>query len=87
MALKDYGYMVENGDGFPVLIRFRHGAVETFYPDVEGEWERTPLKDSILNGGGDFVWYDDIPVEDVEYYMDLIRKKWREAGRSVVKNG
>lgn len=69
-----YGYMVRTDGPRPVLIRFKGGEVETFRPDAPGEWERTPTKDSILRGGGDFVWYEDVPDVDVEYYMDLIRK-------------
>ena len=79
MAKNGYGYMVRKDDDCPILIRFKNGAVETFRPKEPGEWVRTPVKDSILSGGGDFVWYDDVPEEDVEYYMDIIRKAWEEA--------
>ncbi len=75
-----FGYMVDKSGPIPVLIRFQYGAVETFYPNEPGEWKRTPLKDSILEGGGNFVWYDDISEDQVEYYMDLIRKARKEAG-------
>lgn len=78
--MDEYGYMVNKDRKCPVLIRFKYGAVETFRPNAEGEWVRTPIKDNILNGGGDFVWYDDIPEEEVEYYKDLICKAYKEAG-------
>lgn len=71
-----YGYSVwDDHDGtIPVLIRYRNGEVETFDPDEPGEWRRSPLKDSILYGGGDFVWYDDITEAEVPAVQDKIRK-------------
>ena len=66
-----YGYSVRTDFGFPILIRYHNGEVETFRPDG---WERTPGKDSILNGGGDFVWYDDISEEEAVNYMKQIRE-------------
>lgn len=69
-----YGYSVRTDFGFPVLIRYHHGAVETFDPGEPGEWRRSPTKDSILYGGGDFVWYDDITEEEAKKYMEQIRK-------------
>ena len=66
MAAK-YRYSVRTDFGFPILIRFANYAVETYRKD--GVWERTPGKDSILIGEGDFVWYDDITEEEAEKYM------------------
>ena len=74
MSKSDYGYMIRKDDDFLVLIRFKNGEVETFRPKEPGEWVRTPTKDSILEGSGDWVWYDDVPEEDVEFWMDKIRK-------------
>ncbi len=71
-----YGYAVrDDRDGtIPVLIRYRNGEVETFNPEKPGEWFRSPLKDSILFGGGDFIWYDDITEAEVPAIQDIIRK-------------
>lgn len=70
-----YGYAVRTAETkIPVLIRFTQGQVETFNPEAEGEWERTPLKDAILRGGGDFVWYDDISEAEAKRFMDQIRR-------------
>ncbi len=71
-----YAYMVRKDFGVPVLIRFRYAAAETFDPDVPGEWRRSPGKDSIIEGSGDWVWYDDISAEEAEIYADRIRKEY-----------
>ena len=72
-----YGYSVRtDGRKVPVLIRYRNGEVETFDPSVAGEWRRSPTKDSILYGGGDFVWYDDITEEEAMKYADRIREAY-----------
>lgn len=76
-----YGYSVMTANTkIPVLIRFANGQVETFDPTVEGEWRRSPSKDKILYGGGDFVWYDDITEADVPRFQKIIRKLTSEAG-------
>ena len=73
-----YGYSVKTEGGL-VLIRYANGAVETFSPSTPGEWRRTPIKDNILNGGGDFVWYDDITEEEAMKYADRIRQAYNKA--------
>lgn len=70
----DYGYSVRTDGRIPILIRYRYGAVETFDPSEPGEWRRSPLKDSLLYGGGDFVWYDDVPDSEVDFWKDKITK-------------
>ena len=79
MAERGYAYMIRKDEPLLVLIRFKGGKCETFRPNVPGEWERTPVKDSIIEGNGDWVWYDDVPDEDVEFYMDKIRERYRKA--------
>ena len=78
MARK-YGYSVRKDGAYPILIRYKYGAVETFDPDEPGEWRRSPTKDSILIGGGDFVWYDDITEEEAMKYADQIREVYNRA--------
>jgi len=79
MAKTDYVYMINKSNGFMTLIRFDGGKCYTFRPDVPGEWERTPVKDSIAEGNGDWTWYDDVPEEDVEYWMEKIRDVYKKA--------
>lgn len=74
MTERNYGYSVRTDFETPILIRYKYGQVETFDPRVPGEWRRTPGKDNILIGGGDFVWYDDITEEKAMEYMDKIRE-------------
>lgn len=74
MADAGYGYMINKSNGFMTLIRFKNGKCETFRPNIPGEWERSPAKDSIIEGKGDWVWYDDVPDEDVDFWMDKIRE-------------
>ena len=77
MSRNEYGYMIRKHEVLPALIRFKNGAVETYRPWESDEWVRTPVKDSILEGSGDWVWYDDVPDEDVEFWMEKIRKACR----------
>lgn len=73
--MSKYGYMVDTRDEkYPGLFRYKSGEVEMFSPLVQGEWVRTPGRDSVLFGEGDFVWFDDIPEEDVPKYMEIIRR-------------
>lgn len=81
MTEMKYGYMVRTDGGYPVLIRSRHGAVETFDPSEPNEWRRSPVKDNILSGGGDWVWYDDITEEEAAKYADKIRKLYKAANK------
>lgn len=74
MTERKYGYSVRTDFKTPILIRYKYGQVETFDPSEPGEWRRSPTKDSILAGGGDFVWYDDITEEKAMEYMDKIRE-------------
>ena len=75
-----YAYMVRKDEDCPVLIHFRSGCVETVRPREDGEWVRTPRKDSILEGSGDFVWYDDISGEEDMCWEDLVRERWEKDG-------
>ena len=71
-------YMVDKSGPKPDLVRAENGVFERYDPRVEGEWEGSKFLDAFAWGGGDFVWYDDIPEEDVEFYKDKIRKFWAE---------
>lgn len=69
-----YVYAVWRDDDWISLIRYNSEGVETFYGDTGG-WERTPNKDNMLTGGGDFVWYDEItPEEAGEVAVEIVRK-------------
>lgn len=73
MTEMKYGYSVRTDHGYPVLIRYKYGEVETFDPSEPNEWRRSPTKDSILYGGGDCVWYDEITEQEALKYMEQIR--------------
>ena len=74
MANSEYGYMVRSDEDIIVLIRFKNGAVETYRPWTGTDWVRTPTKDSILEGSGDWIWYEDVPEGDVDYWMKKVRE-------------
>lgn len=73
-------YMVDNRGKKPDLVRCLDGVFERYDPRVESEWEGSKLLDALGYGGGDWVWYDDIPESDVEFYKDKIRAFWKERG-------
>lgn len=79
MAGNEYAYMIWNDDTHMTLIRFQDAKCYTFDPDEPGEWRRSPVKDSIIEGSGDWVWYDDVPDEDVESWMNKIRDIYKKA--------
>ena len=79
MAVDGYVYMIQNDETTLDFIRFKHGMCESFDPSVEGEWRRSPAKDSIIEGKGDWVWYDDVPDEDVEFWTDKVRSIYEKA--------
>ena len=76
MANSGYGYSVWWHEDGPSLIRYKGGEVFTFFGDI-ADWERTPNKDNILNGGGDFVWYDDITEEEAKGIAAQIVRNYR----------
>ncbi len=73
--MKDSGwkYMVKTGGRMPVLCRYKDGRVYTYYPEQPEPWTRTPAKDAVLFGDGDFAFYDDITEEEAEAYAEEIR--------------
>ena len=77
MKENGYGYAVRRDDGILSLIRYRNGEVFTFYGDI-ANWERTPNRDNILSGGGDFVWYDEISEEEAKNVAMEIVKSYKE---------
>lgn len=77
MAGNGYEYAVWRDDGWISLIRYRDGEVFTFYGDTAG-WERTPNKDNILSGGGDFVWYDVISEAEAKSVAKEIIENYRK---------
>ena len=61
-----YEYAVWREPDFLSLIRYNvEEGVYSFYGDT-ASWERTPNKDNILGGGGDFIWYDVIPEAEAK---------------------
>ena len=76
MAETSYGYAVWRDGGVPTLIRYKNGEVFTFYGSTES-WERTPNKDNILVGDGDFVWYDEISEDEAKRVAVQIMKNYK----------
>jgi len=76
MAGNGYGYAVWRDKGWLSLIRYNKEGVWTFYGE-SARWERTPEKDNILSGGGDFVWYDEISEEEAKKVAVEIIKAYK----------
>ena len=71
-------YMVDKRFRKPDLVRCKDGVYERYDPRVKGEWEGSKFLDAFAWGGDDWVYFDDIPESDVEFYKDKIRKFWDE---------
>lgn len=72
--MNEMEYMVDTRGKRPDLVRCRDGIFERYNPTEPGEWTRSEFLDAMAHGGGDWVWFDDIPAEKAEEYMAKIRK-------------
>ena len=74
-------YMVDVRGNKPDLVKYDDGIYMRYDPTVPGEWKRSEFLDRMAGGGGDWVWFDDIPDEDVEFYKDKIKAYFAEKGK------
>lgn len=73
-------YMVDNRGEKPDLVRCLDGVFERYDPREEPEWKGSKFLDALGYGSDDWVWFDDIPESDVEFYKEKIRKFWKDRG-------
>ena len=74
-------YMVDLRYDKPDLVKCENGIFTRYDPRIPEEWKRSEFLDAFSHGGGDYVWYDDIPEEDVEFYKDKIKEFWKKRGK------
>ena len=66
-------YMVDTRGPKPDLVKCENGIFTRYDPRDPEEWTRSEFLDSMASGGGDWVWFDDIPEEKAEEYKAKIR--------------
>lgn len=67
-------YMVDTRGPKPDLVKYEDGIFTRYDPRVPEEWKRSEFLDKMANGGGDWVWFDDIPEEKAEEYKEKIKE-------------
>ena len=75
--MSKYSYMVDTRHDIPIVVRSSvESGFERYDPSSPEHWHGSKFLDAFAWGGGDFVWYDDIPEKEAMKYIAKIDKAY-----------